>query len=181
MLYCPINAWGNHMHIRNAHEGETDILTSIGLRAWQRAMAGIGETDILMESARDAFENFTRNSWLTITVIEQLGVPCGWAAREALDEAITDFWIDPDSLRQGLGSALLANVEAEILSQGLEQATLQTHSGNSEAIGFFQAHGYDIHWLSIVYSPKLDRDLPTVGLSKPLVKEDEGASYGPGI
>ena len=27
------------MHIRNAHEGETDILTSIGLRAWQKAMA----------------------------------------------------------------------------------------------------------------------------------------------
>lgn len=169
------------MHIRNAHEGETDILTSIGLRAWQKAMAAIGETDILMESARDAFVNFTRDSWLTITVIEQHGAVCGWAAREALDEAITDFWIDPDSLRQGLGSALLANVEAEMISQGLEKATLQTHSGNSEAIGFFKAHGYAIHWLSIVYSQKLDRELPTVGLSKSFVKEDEGEDYGPGI
>jgi ribosomal-protein-alanine N-acetyltransferase len=181
MLYWRNNAWGDDMHIRNAHEGETDILTSIGLRAWQKAMHAIGETDVLMESARDAFVHFTRDSWLTITVIEQHGAVCGWAAREALDEAITDFWIDPDSLRQGLGSALLANVEEEMVNQGLETATLQTHSGNSEAIGFFQAHGYDIHWLSLVYSPKLDRELPTVGLSKPLVKEHESTGYGPGI
>jgi [ribosomal protein S18]-alanine N-acetyltransferase len=166
------------MHIRNAHEGETDILTSIGLRAWQHAMAAIGETDVLLESAREAFINFTRNSWLSITVIEQGGVACGWAAREALDEAITDFWIDPDYTRQGLGSALLASIEGEILGQGFEKATLQTHSGNSEAIGFFKLHGYAIHWLSIVYSPKLDRDLPTVGLSKPLAREDDGA-YSP--
>lgn len=175
-----INAWGDDMHIRNAHEGETDILTSIGLRAWQRAMAAIGETAVLMESASEAFANFTRNSWLTITVIEQGGVVCGWAAREGFDEAITDFWIDPDYTHQGLGSALLANVEAEILSQGFEKATLQTHSGNTEAIGFFKAHDYAIHWLSIVYSPKLDRDLPTVGLSKLLVKDDVIA-YGQGF
>lgn len=175
-----VNAWGADMHIRNAHEGETDILTSIGLRAWQKAMAAIGETDVLLESAREAFVNFTRDSWLTITVIENGGVVCGWAAREAFDEAITDFWIDPDYTRQGLGSALLANVEAEILAQGFEKATLQTHSGNTEAIGFFKAHDYTIHWLSIVYSPKLDRDLPTVGLSKSLVR-DVGISYGPGI
>lgn len=172
MLYYALSTRGAPMiHIRNAHEGEADILTSIGLRAWQKAMAAIGETDVLLESARDAFVNFTRNSWLTITVIEQNGAVCGWAAREALDEAITDFWIDPDSLRQGLGSALLAHVEGEILGQGLDLATLQTHSGNGEAIGFFKAHDYVIHWLSIVYSPTLDRDLPTVGLSKPLVKE----------
>lgn len=168
------------IHIRNAHEGETDILTNIGLRAWQKAMAAIGDTALMMEGARSAFENFARNSWLTITVIEQNGFVCGWAAREHLDENITDFWIDPDSLRQGLGSALLAQIEADIAAQGFDMAALQTHSSNDEAIGFFKAHGYAIHWLSVIYSPSLDRDLPTVGLSRSLVAKDDG-TYGAGF
>jgi ribosomal-protein-alanine N-acetyltransferase len=168
------------IHVRNAHEGETDILTSIGLRAWQKAMAPIGDTDALLDSASDAFSSFTRDNWLTVTVVERNGLVAGWAAREALDETISDFWIDPANLRQGLGSALLAQIEKDIADQGFDRVSLQTHSGNAEAIGFFKAHGYAIHWLSVVYSPKLDRDLPTVGLSKVLVSLSDG-TYGTGI
>jgi ribosomal-protein-alanine N-acetyltransferase len=54
---------------------------------------------------------------------------------------------------------------------------MQTHSGNSEAIGFFRKHGYSIHWLSVAYNPKLDRDVPSVGLTKQLVSDNQGA-YG---
>jgi ribosomal-protein-alanine N-acetyltransferase len=168
------------IHIRNAHEGETEILTNIGLRAWQKAMAPIGETDALLEGASAAFSNFAESSWLTITVVELNGVIAGWAAREALDENISDFWIDPNHLRQGLGSALLTQIEKDIVEQGLEKAALETHAGNVEAISFFKAHGYAIHWLSVVYSPKLDHDVPSVGLSKVLVGTDDG-SYGPGF
>jgi ribosomal-protein-alanine N-acetyltransferase len=168
------------IHIRNAHAGETEILTNIGVRAWQQAMAPIGETDVLLEGATSAFSYFAENSWLTITVVELNGIVAGWAAREALDENISDFWIDPDYLRQGLGSALLAQIESDIVGQGLEKAALQTHSGNTEAVHFFKAHGYAVHWLSVVYAPKLDRDVPTVGLSKTLVSEDDG-TYGAGF
>jgi ribosomal-protein-alanine N-acetyltransferase len=168
------------IHIRNAHEGETEILTNIGLRAWQKAMAPIGGTDALLEGARAAFSNFAEHSWLTITVIEQNGIVAGWAAREALDENISDFWIDPDYLRQGLGSALLQQIEKDIVEQGLDKAMLQTHAGNAEAISFFKAHGYAIQWLSVAYSPKLDHDVPSVGLSKSLLSPDDG-TYGPGF
>lgn len=165
------------IHIRNAREGETEILTNIGLRSWRKAMGSVGGSEAMMESASDAFSNFTRDVWLTITVVELNGEVAGWAAREALDETISDFWIDPDYLRQGLGSALLARIEEDILVQGLEKVALQTHADNSEAIGFFKAHGYAIHWLSVVYSPKLDCDVPTVGLSKTLIEGSDG-TYG---
>ncbi|MFK0163994.1 GNAT family N-acetyltransferase [Rhizobium sp. NPDC090279] len=168
------------IHIRNAHEGETAVLASIGLRSWQKAMGAIGGTGELLESASEAFTNFTRNLWLTISVIELNGEAVGWAAREALDEAISDFWIDPDFLRRGLGSTLLARIEADVREQGLEKVSLQSHAGNTDAIAFFRARGYEIRWLSIVYSPKLDSDVPTVGLSKSLVDESDGV-YGPGI
>jgi ribosomal-protein-alanine N-acetyltransferase len=168
------------IHIRQAHEGETAILAGIGLRAWQGAMAAVGGTDAHLEGASEAFSNFTRDAWLTITVIEQNGVPAGWAAREGLDETISDFWIDPDHLRQGLGSALLARIEADIIGQGLQKASLQTHADNIGAVHFFKAHGYSIEWLSIVYSSRLDRDVPTIGLAKRLADDGDGA-YGPGL
>jgi len=166
------------IHIRNAHEGEAEVLTAIGLRAWQRAMAAIGETNVPIEGAANAFSQFIRESWLTISVVEKNGVVAGWAARENLDETISDFWIDPDHRRTGLGSALLRRIEKDILGQGFDTVTLQSHSANAEAIGFFQAHGYAIHWLSVVYSQRLDKDVPTVGLSKPLVEVGDGG-YGP--
>ena len=164
------------IHIRNAHEGEAEVLANIGLRSWQKAMGSIGSPVELLESASDAFSNFTRNVWLTITVIELNGEVAGWAAREGLDETISDFWIDPVFTGQGLGSALLGRIEKEIAEQGFDKAAMQTHSGNAEAIGFFQKHGYSIHWLSVAYNPKLDRDVPSVGLTKQLVSD--GGGYG---
>ena len=103
--------------IRNAHEGEAEVLSEIGLRAWQKAMAPIGEADAMASAARSAFMNFA------------------------------------------------------------ETRMVQAHAESSEAITFFKKNGYSIHWLSVAYNPKLDRDVPSVGLSKPVSSQGEGP-YG---
>jgi len=164
--------------IRNAREDEVDILAEVGFRSWEKAMVSIGEMTDMRASARSAFLNFTRSSWLTITVIERGGTPAGWAAREKLDELITDFWIDPHQQGHGFGRALLAEVEAEIIHQGFLTARVETHARNAEAVGFFEKHGYSVNWLSVAYSPKIDRDVQSVGLLKQLVM-DEPETYGP--
>ncbi|HEV7435406.1 MAG TPA: GNAT family N-acetyltransferase, partial [Pseudorhizobium sp.] len=163
---------------RNAREYEVGILAEVGFRSWENAMSSIGGLVDMRASARTAFLNFTSASWLTVTVIEHGGNLCGWAAREKLDELITDFWIDPLYQHQSLGSALLAALETEILRQGLEVARVETHALNEQAIGFFAKHGYRINWLSAAYSPKLDQEVQSVGLSKVLV-EDSVEGYGP--
>lgn len=163
--------------IRNARQDEAELLADIGLRAWEKAMLPVGETKPMIDNARRAFQVFTQTSWLTISVVEKAGIPAGWAARERLDETITDFWIDPSHQGLGLGAALLTEIEAEIVHQGFLKANLETHARNREAVEFFQKHGYRIHWLSIVYNPKLDRDVQTVGLTKELV-EQVAAAYG---
>ena len=163
--------------IRNAREGEADLLTEIGLRAWAQAMGPIGGSEDLRVNALDAFSYFTRYSWVTITVIEETGVAAGWAAREGLDETVTDFWIDPSFQRRGLGTALLRDIERQILDQGLDIVRLQTHAQNSDAVSFFEKNGYAINWLSISYSPKLDQDVQSVGLSRWLVAAPSG-EYG---
>ncbi len=159
--------------IRKARQEEADILAEIGLRAWQKAMIPVGGTADMADNARNAFLRFTRDGWICITVIEKSGHPSGWAAREELDEAITDFWIDPDSEGQGLGTALLGAVEAEIRDAGFGEAVLETHARNQDAVDFFRARGFAVQWLSIVYNPKLDRDLETVGMRKILVPQQD--------
>lgn len=163
--------------IRNAREDETETLTDIGLRAWEKAMAPIGETAAMRDNAHSAFSNFIRTTWLTINVAEINGNPAGWAAREKLDENITDFWIDPAYERQGVGTALLDEMEKEIVRQGFFKACLETHA-QSEAVSFFEKHGYSVNWLTIAYSPKLDREVQSVGLSRQLAEEVRD-TYGP--
>lgn len=165
------------INIRSARQDEAALLAELGLRAWESALNGVDNaTATLRASAEAAFYSFTANHWLTISVAEQDGTLAGWAARERLDETITDFWIDPPFQRRGLGTALLASLEADILHQGFDTARLETHARNA-AIAFFEKHGYVIHWLTVSYSPKLDRDVETVGLSKRLDSEDDGL-YG---
>lgn len=166
--------------IRNAREDDIRLVAAIGFRAWEKAMIAIGEMAGMRDNAREAFQNFAQSSWLTITVVEQGGVVAGWAARESLDELITDFWIDPPSQRQGLGLVLLEEVERQIRHQGFECARIETHAQNMDALGFFQGNGYSVNWLSVAYSQKIDRDVQSVGLSKQLVTDDIG-TYGPGF
>lgn len=166
--------------IRNAREDEAAKLAALGLRAWEMAMAPIGVTKALSDNARSAFENFTLSSWLSITVAEFDGEIVGWAAREHFDDKISDFWIEPEYQRKGVGSALLADVEREIIGQGFTSVRVESHAQNDQAIAFFQKHGYSVNWLTVTYAPKLDRDVQSIGLSKQLVEEPKD-TYGPGF
>jgi len=164
--------------IRNAHEQEADVLAAIGIRAWRQATAALGITPTLYDNAASAFSNFTRSSWLAIRVAELGGSVAGWAAREHFDDAISDFWIDPDFQRRGVGSRLLADVERLIEDRGFETIRLETHAQNEPAVAFFRHHGYSVRWLSVSYAPKLDREVQSVGLQKQLAEVESGL-YGP--
>jgi len=163
--------------IRSARQDEAASLAEIGLKAWESAMSMIEDSSVLREAAEAAFLSFTSHHWLTISVIEEDGIIAGWAARERLDETITDFWIDPLWQSRGLGTALLSSLEADIRHQGFDTARLETHARNG-AVAFFEKHGYTIHWLTVAYSPKLDRDVETVGLSKQLDDGGDADLYG---
>ncbi len=165
--------------VRNAREEDVAVLVEIGVRAWEQAVSGVADLQVRSDHARNAFQQFLANRWLRVTVAEFDGHLAGWAAREALDDEISDLWIVPAQQRKGLGSALLAAMEAEIVAAGFEAARLQTHARNVAAVGFFQKHGYAVNWLSVDYSPRLDRDIESVGLRRQLVA-DEPIGYGPG-
>lgn len=165
--------------IRNALEEDVRALVEIGVRAWEQAVVGVAEIQVRRDYARDAFQQFLASHWLRVNVAEFDGALAGWASCEKLDDEITDLWVDPSQQKQGLGSALLAAIEMEIVAAGFEAARLQTHARNMAAVSFFQKHGYSVHWLSVDYSPRLDRDVESIGLRRQLVAE-EPIGYGPG-
>ena len=165
--------------VRNALEEDVPGLIEIGVRAWEQAVTGAVDLQMRRDHARNAFQQFLANHWLRVSLAEFDGVPAGWASREGLDDEITDLWVDPPRQRKGLGGALLAAMEAEIVAAGFEAARLQTHARNAAAVGFFQKHGYSVSWLSVDYSPRLDRDVESIGLRRQLVA-DEPIGYGPG-
>jgi ribosomal-protein-alanine N-acetyltransferase len=163
--------------IRNARADEGDVLAAVGFRSWDSTAEGWGDAADIRESAYRSFETFTRNNWLSIDVAERAGQVLGWAAREKLDNAITDLWVDPVFQRQGIGTALLIHIEDEIAAAGHETALTQVHSENSAALAFFRKAGYGVSWMTTAWSPKLDRDVDTVGLVKRLVEEKTGSGY----
>lgn len=165
--------------VRNALEEDVPALIDIGVRAWEQAVTGVADLQVRRDRARNAFQQFLASHWLRASVAEFGGVLAGWASREALDDEITDLWIDPPQQRKGLGSALLAAMENEIVAAGLEAARLQTHARNTAAVAFFEKHGYSVSWLSVDYSPRLDRNVESIGLRRQLVA-DEPIGYGPG-
>ncbi|MDF1634842.1 GNAT family N-acetyltransferase [Mycoplana sp. MJR14] len=165
--------------IRYAHGDDVPALAEIGMRAWEQAVTGVADLNALRDNARLAFLQFLSANWVKVIVAEDGGRIAGWAAREKLDEEITDLWVDPSMQRRGIGTALLAAVEDEMRGADHEAATLQTHARNAAALAFFRKRDYAVSWLSVAYSPKLDRNVESVGLRRQLV-EDTPIGYGPG-
>jgi ribosomal-protein-alanine N-acetyltransferase len=165
--------------VRNAREADVPAMVRVGVRAWQQAVVGVADLQVRLDNARAAFEQFLGTHWLRVTVAEFGGEIAGWASREALDDEISDLWVDPPLQKKGIGAALLTAMEREIAAAGYEAARLQTHARNTAAVGFFQHHGYGVSWLSVDYQPRLDRDVESIGLSRQLVA-DEPIGYGPG-
>jgi ribosomal-protein-alanine N-acetyltransferase len=164
--------------VRNAREEDVLAIVEIGVRAWEQAVVGVADLQVRRDNARSAFQQFLGAHWLRVTVAESGGVLAGWASREALDDEITDLWVDPPQQKKGLGAALLAALYEVIFAAGFLGARLQTHARNTAAVGFFQKHGYSISWLSVDYQPRLDRDVESIGLHRQLVAEAPGG-YGP--
>ena len=163
--------------LRKAQENDADLLADIGFRAWTLAMGPLGQKEAVRRSVRESFRAFTLNQYLTITVAEQRSTVLGWAAREKLDDEVTDLWVDPAWQNQGVGSALLEEMERQVLAHGQTVAKIQMQATNNVALNFFRKHNYSIQWMSTAWSPKLDADVESLGLRKSLV-DDEPTRYG---
>ena len=52
--------------------------------------------------------------------------------------------VHPEQRRQGLASALMAHLEAELTAAGCPKLSLQIRQGNEAVVGFYEALGYAV-------------------------------------
>jgi [ribosomal protein S18]-alanine N-acetyltransferase len=164
--------------IRSARQEEAGLLAEIGYRAWDSTADGWGDATDIRENALRAFQGFTRNHWLAIDVAERAAQIVGWAAREKLDNNITDIWVEPSFQREGIGTVLLQHMENEVMGLGHEAITTEVHAENSGAVNFFEKSGFSVSWMTTSWSAKLDRDVDTIGLKKVFFEPREETPYG---
>ena len=82
------------------------------------------------------------SSWQNMIVAEKAGQVVAVAAR--FDDLVGLIWVHPAHQREGIGSALLDIVEAEIKNSGYEKAKLGCFSDNDRAMEFYQAKGWKL-------------------------------------
>ena len=129
--------------IRQALPSEAAALADIGVRAWTSHIFTVEpETRGLRARARRAFEDFVEDHLDTMVAAEADHAVRGWGAREKGDERISDLWVDPDWQRRGIGSALLAGLMRDIRVAGYGSVRLDTHARNTDAVRFYERHGF---------------------------------------
>ena len=75
----------------------------------------------------------------TFVVAEDAGTIIGWAALNLPKAEITNVFVDPDHHRRGVGTAMLAELEAVAEASGLAAVQLRA---TGTAIDFYLATGY---------------------------------------
>ncbi|WP_157928864.1 GNAT family N-acetyltransferase [Pararhizobium haloflavum] len=165
--------------IRPARQDDAAILADVGFRAWQDKLSvwasSPDDAAAIIPNAKAAFASFTRDGWQTILVAQIDGAIVGWGARENGDHTISDLWVDPSLQHHGAGSALLIQLENDMVAAGYKVAALETHARNEAAIAFYQRRGYAVKWLSTKYAAGLDRDIEKVGMEKSLTARVEAS------
>ncbi len=79
---------------------------------------------------------------------------------------LTDLWLDTPYRKQGLGKALLENLESQAIKEGIKQ--IYTWTAGYEAPGFYKRQGYNIFCELENYYPTGDS---CVGFRKALARQ----------
>lgn len=155
--------------ITSALPDHAESMGDAGFAAWAQSAFGLhdaGRTD--HRKLRDEFIRFCREKPETVLVARAGDAILGWAAREDMDNIISDLWVAPDAQGQGVGAALLAALEDAIAKQGFGFVELETFAGNAGAVRFYERQGYEAIWRGMKFSASLNYELDKVRFRKAL-------------
>jgi ribosomal-protein-alanine N-acetyltransferase len=157
------------IRIRPARMIELDRLAAIGLAAWERGIAPLVPMQV-WDRVRliNPFRAFLRERGSSIVVADLNGEPVGIAARDSGGDYISDLWVAPGREGRGVGSALLAALEARISQAGYPKARLEVLTANVRALALYRRRGYRPVWEAFKRDLTLGIELHKTGLAKSL-------------
>ncbi|MFE0849109.1 GNAT family N-acetyltransferase [Streptomyces rochei] len=157
VLRCPGYYGGAMVHVREMVEADIEAVSTIRVRGWQAAYAGVVPQTYLdaMTVEGDAGQ---RRQWFSqpgresqdLVALGDRG-PVGWICfgpyrgeMPGLERAgeIYALYISPDLIGQGIGRLLLGETHAQMKGQGFETSALWVLSDNQRARRFYERAGY---------------------------------------
>lgn len=139
-------------HIRRANAGDVEAIFAIRRRAILSVSTSYASAELTSWAAHVDLEQAdkavrTAEVWVWA---DDSGVH-GWAQRHG--NVVQRLYVEPGQMRQGVGSALLAQVERCIGADGHTHAVLDA---GLNSVSFYSARGYAI----IVAETRVDRVVP---------------------
>jgi len=144
------------MSIRSAEPSDARGIAQVQVAAWKSAYRDLLPDHLLdnlsVEDSEKRWGERLVSSWGHFIVSEQDGriigfASCGASRDEDVEPGKTGevyvIYVDPGEWRQGHGSLLLGEAIGLLRKQGFREALLWVLAGNKQAIGFYEAAGFE--------------------------------------
>ncbi|MDC0736790.1 N-acetyltransferase [Cognatishimia sp. SS12] len=128
--------------IRRARPSDAPVLARIGHDAWQRGIATDLPDTTKERASPEAFASFVADQSNNILVAETRTEVLGFVATADGENRISDLWVTRPNEGKGIGSHLLAEIEADLKRKGFDAARIEVMTSNTRAIGLSRYRGY---------------------------------------
>ncbi|ARS88718.1 GNAT family N-acetyltransferase [Natrarchaeobaculum aegyptiacum] len=146
------------LEIEPAQSADVAVVTDmwVSLACGQRAYDSAIRADENRERMRETLAAHAAADALLVARLD--GTVVGFASfsieRGALELDVTrgtlsNLYVDPDYRDQGIGTALLEEVEASLAERGVDVVRLEVMAANESARRFYRKRGYDPHRLTM--------------------------------
>lgn len=139
------------MEIRPAERDDAAAIRAVAEAAWYAAYAGFVDTDTIRQGIEQGYaaerivDTMDREDQVFL-VAEAEGEVVGFAAAEQTwaDEATLQLlFVHPDRWGEGIGTALLDEIEARMADRGVEYLVASAFADNTVGPAFLAARGYE--------------------------------------
>lgn len=152
----PTQKSGADVSIRQAELTNAGGIAQVHVAAWRSAYRGLVPDETLdglsEEDSEGRWRERIAQPWGHIWIAEQEGRVVGYAACGASEDEDVDrervgevyvIYVHPEVWRRGVGTALLDEAVGRLREDGFEEAILWVLEGNQQAIGFYEAAGFE--------------------------------------
>lgn len=159
--------------LREALLTDRPALATLASNAYGRALAPLLPPELRARADASRFNCFFAANPGPLLLAEIDGVPVGCALASLPSEndppaRLLGLWVTPAMTGQGIGSALLAEMESHLAGLGVDRLRVRVPSGQLRALGLFRRRGYALMDAGVRPEPVLDAMLRHSVLAKPL-------------
>jgi ribosomal protein S18 acetylase RimI-like enzyme len=128
------------MHVRAAEATEIDQLARLWFDGWREAHALLVPPELTRVRTLESFRDRLRAALPDIRVVGATEAPAGFCIVK--DAELYQLFVAPQARGSGIAATLLADGEARLRANGIDEAWLACAIGNDRAARFYEKCGW---------------------------------------